>query len=68
MFDNNSHVHTYIRILPQHSLTKLHVLPTHQFIVRMDQIRTLNISVDVGVAVGDVNVEMAVGQNLWIKF
>ena len=36
--------------------------------VRMDQIRTLNISVDVGVAVGDVNVEMAVGQNLWIKF
>ena len=37
-------------------------------IVRMDQIRTLNVSVDVGVDVGDVKVEMAVGQNLWIKF
>ena len=36
--------------------------------VRMDQIRTLNVSVDVGVDVGDVKVEMAVGQNLWIKF
>ena len=36
--------------------------------VRMDQMRTLNVSVDVGVDVGDVKVEMAVGQNLWIKF
>ena len=36
--------------------------------VMMDQMRTLNVSVDVGVDVGDVKVEMAVGQNLWIKF